>query len=289
MKPIVEKQSPHVTTELVGCEVFRGPDFACVWHQHPEVEITLVKRGGTYRMVGDKISPLRPGDLVVIGPDLPHDYRNEALPARRRPRVEAVVVQFLPNILGDDWLKRPSVGRVRRLSQRAGFGLEVSGRTRQRVSRQVQSMVRASGLRRVAMLLGLLEELANSKELREIASPGFERRTGGAGADRIGRVCEHIEEHLGKPLYASELARLTNLSESAFSRLFKKSTGRTVPRYINELRVSRACRLLVETERTVNQIARDCGYLSLANFQHQFHLLEGRSPQEYRWPVRRPG
>jgi AraC-like DNA-binding protein len=289
VKPIVEKQSPHVTTELVGCEVFRGPDFACVWHQHPEVEITLVKRGGTYRMVGDKISPLRPGDLVVIGPDLPHDYRNEALPGRRRPRVEAVVVQFLPNILGDDWLKRPSVGRVRRLFQRARFGLEVSGRTRQRVSQQVQSMVRASGLRRAALLLGLLEELANSKELREIASPGFERRTGGAGADRIGRVCEHIEEHLGKPLYASELARLTNLSESAFSRLFKKSTGRTVPRYINELRVSRTCRLLVETERTVNQIARDCGYLSLANFQHQFHLLEARSPQEYRWPVRRPG
>ena len=225
MKPIVEKQPPHVTTELVGCEVFRGPDFACVWHQHPEVEITLVRRGGTQRMVGDRISPLQPGDLVVIGPDLPHDYRNEAIPGRKRPHVEAVVVQFLPNILGDDWLKSPSVGRVRRLFERARFGLEVSGRTRQRASRQVQNMVRTTGLRRVALLLELLEELANSKELREIASPGFEHRTGGAGADRIGRVCEHIEEHLGKPLYTAELARLTNLSESAFSRLFKKSTG----------------------------------------------------------------
>ena len=289
MKPIIEQQPPHVTTELVGCEVFRGPDFACVWHQHPEVEITLVRRGGTQRMVGDRISPLQPGDLVVIGPDLPHDYRNEAIPGRKRPHVEAVVVQFLPNILGDDWLKSPSVGRVRRLFERARFGLEVSGRTRQRASRQVQNMVRTTGLRRVALLLELLEELANSKELREIASPGFERRTGGAGADRIGRVCEHIEEHLGKPLYTAELARLTNLSESAFSRLFKKSTGRTVPRYINELRVARACRLLVETERTVNEIARDCGYVSLANFQHQFQLLEGRSPQEYRRAVRRPG
>ena len=289
MKPIVEKQPPHVTTELVGCEVFRGPDFACVWHQHPEVEITLVRRGGTQRMVGDRISPLQPGDLVVIGPDLPHDYRNEAIPGRKRPHVEAVVVQFLPNILGDDWLKSPSVGMVRRLFERARFGLEVSGRTRQRASRQVQNMVRTTGLRRVALLLELLEELANSKELREIASPGFEHRTGGAGADRIGRVCEHIEEHLGKPLYTAELARLTNLSESAFSRLFKKSTGRTVPRYINELRVARACRLLVETQRTVNQIARDCGYVSLANFQHQFQSLEGRSPQEYRRAVRCPG
>jgi transcriptional regulator GlxA family with amidase domain len=201
--------------------------------------------------------------------------------------VEAVVVQFLPNILGDDWLKSPSVGRVRRLFQRARFGLEVTGRTRQRAARQVQSMIPATGLRRVA-LLELLEVLANSKELREIASPGFELRTGGAGADRIGRVCAHIEEHLGQPLYTPELARLTNLSESAFSRLFKKATGRTVPRYLNELRVARACRLVVETERTVNQIARDCGYVSLANFQHQFQLLEGRSPQEYRRAVRRP-
>jgi transcriptional regulator GlxA family with amidase domain len=82
---------------------------------------------------------------------------------------------------------------------------------------------------------------------------------------------------------------LRDLPQERVSRLFKKSTGRTVPRYINELRVARACRLLVETERTVNEIARDCGYVSLANFQHQFQLLEGRSPQEYRRAVRRTG
>ena len=179
--------------------------------------------------------------------------------------------------------------RVRRLFQRARFGLEISGRTRQWASRRVQAIVRTLGLRRVALLLELLEELANSKELREIASPGFEYNVACEGADRIGRVCEYIEKNLAKPLYLQELARVASLGDSAFSRLFKKSTGRTFPRYLNELRIAHACRLLVETERTVSQIAKACGYVSLANFQHHFQSLEGRTPQEYRLAVRRPG
>jgi mannose-6-phosphate isomerase-like protein (cupin superfamily) len=92
MKLIVEQQSPLAATEVVACEIVRGADFGCVWHHHPEFEITLVKRGGTERWVGDKLSPLKPGDLVLLGSDLPHDYRNDRGTGRRAKNVEAIVV-----------------------------------------------------------------------------------------------------------------------------------------------------------------------------------------------------
>lgn len=130
MKPIIEKQPPHVETELMACEVFRGPDFGCVWHQHPEVEIALVKRGGTERLVCDRLSPLEPVDFVQVGPYLPHDYRNVATPGKRPRKVDAIVIQVigelprsipparrpitagLPPSRAMTWLSGPAVARV---------------------------------------------------------------------------------------------------------------------------------------------------------------------------------
>jgi AraC-like DNA-binding protein len=286
MKLIVEKPSPLAATEVVACEIVRGADFGCVWHHHPEVEITLVKRGGTERWVGDKLTPLKPGDLVLLGSDLPHDYRNDRGTGCRAKNVEAVVVQFMPHLLGADWLQHPSMRPVRELFQRAQLGLEVRGGARRRATRQVMQISKAKGLRRVVLLLELLDDLAHSKELREIASPGFHAATGAESSDRLGTVLAYIEEHLTEPIYVPVLATMTGLSESAFSRLFKSCTSRTVPQYVNELRIARACRLLAETDQTVSQIADACGYPTPAHFQRQFHRHQKRSPLAYRSAVR---
>jgi AraC-like DNA-binding protein/mannose-6-phosphate isomerase-like protein (cupin superfamily) len=289
MKLTLERQSPIAATEVVACEVVRGVDFGCVWHHHPEFEITLVKRGGTERWVGDKLAALTPGDLVLLGSDLPHDFRNDRGSGRRAKKVEAIVVQFMPHLLGADWLQHPSMRPVRELFQRAQLGLEVRGATRRRATLGVIQIAKAKGLRRVALLLELLDDLARSKELREIASPGFHAAIGSASSDRLGTVLAYIEEHLTEPIYVPVLAAMSGLSESAFSRLFKSCTQRTVPQYVNELRIARACRLLAETDQTVSEIADACGYPTPAHFQRQFHRHQNRSPLVYRVAVRKQG
>ncbi|MFM7604067.1 MAG: helix-turn-helix domain-containing protein [Prosthecobacter sp.] len=286
MKLTLEKQSPMAATELVACEVVRGADFGCVWHHHPEIEITLVKRGGTERWVGDRLTPLTPGDLVLLGSDLPHDFRNDRSAHRGSKNVEAIVVQFMPHLLGLDSLLHPSMKSLQRLFQRARLGLEIRGAARRRATRMLERIARAKGLPRVILLLELLHDLSGSRELREIASPGFDAAIGAASSDRIGTVTAHIEGHLSEPFFVSELAAMTGLSESAFSRLFKTCTNRTVPQYVNELRIARACRLLAETDQTVNQIAAECGYPNASHFQRQFHRQQQRSPLTYRKAVR---
>jgi AraC-like DNA-binding protein len=283
---IAEKQSPLLAEELVACEVVQGADFGCVWHFHAEVEITLVQQGGTERWVGDKFTPLKRGDLVILGPDLPHDYRNDPLGKKPRRPVKAVVVQFGLHLLGENWFGKASMEPVRQLFHRARLGLEVTGSTRRRAAQRMTEMAKTTGLRRVVLLLELLEDLAVSKELAEIASPGFQPPADAASSDRIGTVCAHIEQHLSEQLYVTDFAQLTGLSESAFSRLFKRCTGRTVPRYVNELRIARACRLLAETDQSVKEITDTCGYASPANFQRQFQLHQHQSPLAYRHAIR---
>lgn len=287
MKLVVERPSPLAATELVGCEVVRGADFGCVWHHHPECEITLVRHGGTERLIGDRLSPLTPGDLVFLGPNVPHDYRNQSTPGKRRTRVEAIVVQFMPHLLGEDWLLRASMQPVRRLFERSRRGLQISGRTRDAAEGLLRRMVRVPGLKRMVLLLELLDLLAASRHVKEISSAGLLADPKARSSDRIGTACAFIEEHISAGIYVAELARRAGLSESGFSRLFRTCTGRTVPRYVNELRVARACRLLAETDQTVRQIGAACGFVSPAHFQRQFQLYQRRSPLAYRTAVRR--
>ena len=286
MKLIAEKPSLLSATDLVECNLVRGPDFGDVWHYHPACEITLVRRGGTERWVGDSLEPLVPGDLVLLGPEIPHDYRNIPLPNRRAKPVEAVVTHFAPHLLGMDWHALAAMEPLRRLLERARRGLRVGGRTRDRAEALLLQMVRAHGLRRLILLLELLELLSTSKQLTEISSEGFLAGPRACASDRIGVVCAHIEEQLASPVRVPDLARMIGLSESAFSRLFKKSTNSTVPQYINRFRIAHACRLLAETDKTVAEITRACGYLSAAHFQRQFRKYHRRSPQAYRLSLR---
>lgn len=287
MKLITEKPALAADIEPVECMIVKGNDFGDVWHHHPACEITLVRRGGTERWIGDKLETLKPGDLVFLGPDLPHDYRNATLPNRRTRRVEAVVIHFMPQMLGDSWLTCAYMEPARRLFARARRGLLVGEPTRSRAESLMLDISRRHGLKRMTLLLELLDLLATSKRLSEISSGGFSIGPAAHSSDRIGAACEHIEKHLAMPLRVPALARRTGLSESAFSRLFKKCTGGTVPQYVNRLRIAHACRLLAETDKTVSEIIRLCGYSSPAHFQRQFQRVHNCPPQVYREKLRR--
>lgn len=235
-----------------------------------------------------RCTTLAAGDLVLLGPDVPHDYRDHATLGKRKERVEAIVVQFMPHLLGEGWLERASMQPMRRLFERSRRGLQITGRTRAAAEALMRRLVREHGMKRVILLLELLDLLATSKQVREISSDGFHADPKARSFDRIGLACSHIEQQLAGSIYVSELAKMAGLSESAFSRLFKKATGRTVPQYVNELRIARASRLLVETDQTVSQIADACGYPTPAHFQRQFQTLQRRSPLAYRTVVRKP-
>jgi len=282
MQPIIEKPFTLASTEPVVCEVVRGLHFGCVWHYHQECEITLVVKGGTERLVGSHVSPLEPGDLVFLGSNVPHDYRNQPASGMPVSKVEAIVVQFMPQLPGlDDWLQRSSMKNVMRLFQRAGKGLEITGITRLTATRIVQQMLTEQGMKRVILLMQLLDLLSTSEDLREISSACLTRPRSGA-SDRVSTACEYIEAHLPEPIYVMDLAMIVGLGKSAFSRLFKKSIGRTVPEYVNDLRIARACLLLAETDLTVSQIAVDCGFISPAHFQRQFRAHQHCAPLAYR-------
>ena len=278
MKPVFEKV-PRRDWESFHCEVVHGPDYGTRWHFHPEYQITLAIRSRGHRVVGDNISPLRDGDLVVLGSNLPHVWHQDEVAGAS---VDAIIVRFTESFLGSEFMSLPEMEPVKSLLRRSARGLEVKGSTRTDISARMRRMADSTGLARVVELLGILDTLARSKDLNTLASASYEPALHSGDQDRMQRVVDHIHQNLTEDIDRKQLAKLAHLSEGAFSRFFRSRTGKTVPEYINEVRIGRACRLLAETDYPITEIAFSCGFPNLANFNRQFLRLKNMPPREWR-------
>ncbi len=278
MKARIEKVVPGRAASFI-CRRRTDPRFGFFWHFHPEIELTLIVRSRGRRFVGDSIEAYEDGDLVLLGPNLPHTWASD--PGRRGPH-DAVFCQFSEAFLGEPFLRAPEWSAVRRLLDRARQGLRFTGRTQKLVARQMDGLETRSGLSRLATLLEILDVLARSRDARPLSSrplgPSWRR----GDAERIDRVCRYLSERCLERVTLAEAASVAHLSIPAFSRFFRSRTGKTLVAWLNELRVGQACRELIESERSVSEIAFDSGFNNLSNFNRRFRALKGMNPLAFR-------
>jgi AraC-like DNA-binding protein len=280
MKPVFQRLTTE-SEEGFSFKAIRSSGFDCPWHTHPEYELILVLKGSGYRIVGDNISRLSAGDLVLVGPGLPHIWQDEPGPGGRAS-VRFLLIQFGDTFLGDGLLKLPAMEPVRRLLHQAKRGLHIVGKTRGKVAVLMNCMADLRGMDRVLQFLQILTTLASSKDCEPIASPGFAADTSLFDQERMDRVFQFLNSRVGQAMRRAEAAKIVNLSEGAFSRFFRMHTGKTFPEFVNELRIGRACTLLMEHNLNVTEVAYECGFTNLSNFNRQFLKLKGLKPREYR-------
>lgn len=281
MKPVFEKV-PMGIGESLHCEVVKGRDYGTRWHFHPEHQLTLAVRSQGHRLVGDHLGALEDGDVVLVGSNVPHVW-HQAVDAGSE--AEAVIVRFDEGFVGKEFMGKAEMEGVRALLRRAARGLVVQGKAREEVARRMLALPEEGRLERVVGLLAILARLASAKagEMKALASASYEPMLLSEDQDRMERVCAYIHLHYTEKVERRKLAALAALSEGAFSRFFHSRTGRTVPQYVNELRVGRACRLLLEFPgRTVSDVALDCGFDNLANFNRRFLAARGVAPSVFR-------
>jgi AraC-like DNA-binding protein len=280
MKLVFEKLMPGSEEGFTFKEI-RGRSFSCPWHFHTENELILALHCPGYRMVGDDLTELEAGDLVLLGSNLPHIWQRDGGRPGQPVPVHILIVQFEENFLGRDFWKLPAAPALRQLLKRASVGLQFTGKTRERVARLMSDMRAASSLRRLALFLTALEALASSTEARAIASPGYTTELSPFNQGRMERVLRFINERLDQPIRMGEAARLAGLSEGAFSRFFRLHSGRTFPTFVNQLRIGRACRLLAESGNKITDIAFACGFTNQSNFNRQFQRIKAITPREF--------
>lgn len=249
-------------------------------HRHDQAELTWVVRGRGVRFVGDSAEPFADGDLVLLGPQVPHLWTGQAAPGE--PPFQARVLQFPTALLASPlW---PELHAAQGLMDRARRGLRVLGQAQAPVAAALEAMDEADPLQRLALLLQVLRALLLHARSLKPLSAAVVRAPVAAGSThgRIDRVIGWIHAHLGQALYVEDAARIAHVSPAAFSRFFRRETGRTWSAYVNDLRCSEAAVQLRQGDRPVAEVAAACGYSTLSHFNREFAARFRQTPSRYR-------
>jgi AraC-like DNA-binding protein len=270
---------------------FKLPSFPFLWHFHPEVELTLILRGRGRRFVGDNIAPFAEQDLVLLGSNLPHTWRSDERVRKSRGRSDchSIVLQFRPDFFGSAILTpMHELRSIAELLERARVGLQFSGNVREKASDALYAMEGLPPLRRLTMLLEILDVLAHDRRAKPLSSAGFRPAVANWDQKRITQVCGLLNREFTRPIKLAEGADLVGLSVSAFARFFHRATGKHFTAYLTELRIGRACELMIETEKKIATIAHESGFENLSNFNRAFQRNKGTTPREFRKAHARP-
>ncbi len=270
---------------MVRC--FDLPRFTVPWHFHPEPELTLILEGSGDRCVGDHLESFGPGDLVLLGGNLPHYWHSHApsqgRPVRRTERARAVVVHLREQALFSSLLAVPEAAAWKRLIDQSRRGLSFEGRHAPAASRALRRLPEVSGSRQLLALLEILQILAEgSAEAKPLAGEHYLPACDHHAADRVRRVYQYMYAHLAEPVGLDDLARAAGMSSAAFCRYCRRVTGRTPTRLLSELRITHACKLLTDTTLSVSEAAFASGFQSISNFNRVFQQLKGMNPQAFR-------
>lgn len=284
MEPLLEKISLTSRNSFAFKEDIL-PFISTPWHFHPEYELTLISESSGKRFVGDHVDFFYPGDLIFVGPNLPHFHRNSEIyyEGKQEFGVRALVVHFLENFLGEQFFEAPEMMDIRQLLTNSKRGLLVVGKTRQEIAHMMERLVKREGFDRILLLLQILHILSKSSELTPLSSAAF-LNVAYSSSDmaRVNIVYQYILDNYRNNLSLEDVAAQVNMSSSAFCRFFKKRTGKTFSRLLNELRIGYACKLLMVSDYTASQICYDSGFNNFSYFSRQFKEITQVTPMKYK-------
>ena len=251
------------------------------WHFHPEYELNLITHTSGRFFVGDQTGTFEPGQLSMIGPNLPHNWVSE-VPDRQPVAERCVVLQFSGRCIRRGIEAFPELAHLERLLADSQRGILFSDAVARRAAPRLVALLEARGLQRVTQFLALLDLLAQAQDNTLLATPTFRPDPEGYQSSTINQVLSHLAQRLGERLTESDLARYAGMEASAFSRFFRRHTGLPFIQYLNRLRVNRACELLIASDQAVTDICHASGFNNVSNFNRQFLALKSMSPSQFR-------
>ena len=254
--------------------------FPSLRHYHPEIEILLIEQGTGIRFVGDSAEPFAPGDLVMIGPNVPHEWCSDKNSTTTQS--EAIYILFNPEILGTNFWELPETKIILKIIQQSERGIKLKGKTRDEVALLMKTIDTSYGFSRIKILLNILELIAFTNEYQYLASPNIQNPIDDRDTKRLNDVHKYIIDNIHQEISLDKAASIANLSKPAFCRYFKRRANKTFIQFLNEIRIGQACRLLVNENFSVAEICFSCGFVNISYFIMQFKKITGYTPLGYR-------
>ncbi|WP_228853211.1 AraC family transcriptional regulator [Aegicerativicinus sediminis] len=278
-KPTFEKISPDFGSSLlVKQHTLQAQNQRAFWHFHPEIELVYVNKGQGKRHIGNHLSYFNNSMLVLIGSNLPHNGFADRLTTSG----SETIVQFLPDFLGDKFMDMPEMKEIENLFQKAKKGILYQPETKKIVGPKIEALIEMEGLPRIYSLLEILHIMSEAKDYTLLNVDGFAFETAPQDSNKIDKVFNYVNKNFKEPISLEEISDVVSMTVPAFCRYFKKATGKTFTKLVNEYRVVHATKLLSESNMSITDICYECGFNNFSHFNNTFNEFTGKSASEYR-------
>ncbi|WP_074243199.1 AraC family transcriptional regulator [Chitinophaga niabensis] len=273
-KPIPSESNLFKVEFQNTSEVFDYP-----WHYHPELEITYILNGKGVRYVGNTIENFYEDDLVLLGSNLPHAWNHTADPSQQ---VIAIVIYLKEEFLDKTWMQSIEFETVRKLLAAMSKGIKIDTHVASRLKPKFIDLVNASSFERLMILLQILQELSLNTEFRYLCEQEFMVDLNLNDKERINAVYKFIQTNYKQQISLADISSKLNMTEEYFSRFFSKTMKKPFFEFLNEYKINRACKLLIETDKQVSEVCYASGFESLPFFYRQFKKFKNCQPKNYR-------
>ena len=254
------------------------------WHYHPEIELIHFHRGSGTQFVGDSIKRFGTDDIVLVGSNLPHYWRDDddhtSDFTNRMPY--STVVHFSEDFWGNRFLDLPENKPIKQILERAQRGLLLSGQLRVKIAMLMERILSADGPERIMTLFEILLSISRSDEYHALSSMGYQYDFSESENDRINAIYNHTLSHFSQKISLEEIAGIAGMVPNSFCRYFKSRTGKTYSQFLMEIRIGHSCKLLIERNMSIKQLCFESGFMNFSCFHKRFKEVTGQSPQSYR-------
>jgi len=259
------------------------PFFDPTLHNHSEFQLSYVMKGTGNRFVGNSLDPFCDGDMVLIGPNLPHVWKShDSYFQHKIPNATTVIViYFNKEILGESIYLKQEFKKIKILFDMSNRGLHIVSETRDRIGIMLEKLLITDGVDSVILFLKILDTIANSNDihfLNDLEAISFKE----SEANRIHEVYDFVMKNFNTKIKLEEVAELANMTQTSFSRYFKTRMNTSFSDFVKEVRINYACKRLENEASSVESISYESGFPSLTNFNKQFKQITGKTPKEYR-------
>lgn len=256
-------------------------DTSGIWHFHPEYELVLNIRSNGTRIIGDSVELFDKYDMVLIAGNIPHCW-NYYKPGNDLPEKHGIMLHFKISSIGEAFLSQHEIHSLRQLLSDAERGIVFPAEDAKKAEKYLVQMTNDKGIDKMIGFFNLFRIMTASEKRCFICSENYRLAYDERGNKRMADVYTFIRENYFKPISLGKISKIAKMNPVAFSRYFKENCGSGFVEYLNRTRTSKACYLLRETEYQVHEIAMECGFGSISNFNKQFRKAEGISPKSYR-------
>ncbi|GIL24689.1 MAG: AraC family transcriptional regulator [Bacteroidota bacterium] len=282
---VVPFQVPKIRQEAFRLQVDHLPYFYDRLHQHAETQIMLIEQGEGTLIAGDYVGRFTPGEVYIIGSGQPHVFRCDENYYRqpKKKKVKSIAIYFDWAYAGEVFWQLDELNEIRQFFSRVAT-IRVEGKTRSEITALIQQIIPAQKATKLILFLQVLQLLAQTKSLSRLSVAPVLLGTPAKEDKRMNEVLQFTFTQCHRKIMISEIASVANLSVEAFCRYFKVSTRKTYTNFLNEVRISNACKMLIEGNKNIQAICFDSGFQNLSHFNRQFKKVTGKTPSQYMQP-----